>query len=129
MLLREFTVINANEVRGTGVLFKLVTLVVKSFTALSNVQEHVLNFDINKTERRQQTEHLVSYARDPKKAQCDSVETTILKRRLLMTAHRTTNDERLTWRVAFRTIVGGENQGSGRPEIKRATCLADNPRG
>ena len=34
-------------------------------------------------QRRQRTDHLMSYAKDLKKAQCESVETTIRKRRLL----------------------------------------------
>ena len=34
-------------------------------------------------QRRQRTDHLMSYAKALKKAQCESVETTIRKRRLL----------------------------------------------
>ena len=57
--------------------------------------------------------------------QCESVETTIRKRRLLFAGavQRTTN-ERLTHRVMFGTIAGGESPGPGRPENNWARCLA-----
>ena len=68
-------------------------------------------------QRRQRTDHLMSYAKTLKKAQCDSVEATIRKRRLLYarTVQRMHN-ERLTRRVMFGTMAGGENPGPGRPE-------------
>ena len=67
-------------------------------------------------QRRQRTDHLMSYA-ETQKAQCDSVETTIRKRRLLLAgAVQWTNNERLTRRLTFGTTAGGENTGPGRPE-------------
>ena len=49
----------------------------------------------------------MSYAKALKKAQCESVETTIRKRRLFFAGvvQRTTN-ERLTHRVMFKWLVG-----------------------
>ena len=51
-------------------------------------------------QRRQRTDHLMPYAKALKKAQCESVETTIRKRRLLFAeaVQRTTN-ERPTHRM------------------------------
>ena len=71
----------------------------------------------------------MSYAKGLKKAQCESVETTIRKRRLLFAGavQRTTN-ERLTHRVMFGTLAGGENPGPGRPEKNWVQCLADDIR-
>ena len=48
-------------------------------------------------QRRQRTDHLISYAKALKKAQCESVETTIRKRRLLFAgAAQGTHNELLT---------------------------------
>ena len=59
----------------------------------------------------------MSHAKALKKAQCESVETTIRKRRLLFAgAVQRTHNERLTRRVMFETMAGGENSGPGRPE-------------
>ena len=68
-------------------------------------------------QRRQSTDHLMSYAKALKKAQCESVETTVRKRRLIFAGavERTTN-ERLTHRFMFGTIAGGGNPGPGRTE-------------
>ena len=67
-------------------------------------------------QRRQFTDHLMSYAKALKKAQCESVETTIRKRRLLFSgAAQRMHNERLTRRVMFGTMAGGENPGPGRP--------------
>ena len=60
-------------------------------------------------QRRQRTDHLMSYSKALKKAQCESVETTMRKRRLLFAgAVQRTHNERLTRRVVFRTMAGGE---------------------
>ena len=68
-------------------------------------------------QRRQRTDHLMSYAKALKKAQCESVETTIRKLRLLFAGGvQRTHNERLTRRVIFETMAGGENPGPGRPE-------------
>ena len=68
-------------------------------------------------QRRQCTDHLMPYAKDLKKAQCKSVEADIRKRRLLFAgAVQRTNNERLTRRMMFGTMAGGENPGPGRPE-------------
>ena len=62
-------------------------------------------------------DHLMSHAKALKKAQCESAETTIPKRRLLFAgAVQRTHNERLTRRVMFGTMAGGENPGLGRPE-------------
>ena len=71
----------------------------------------------------------MSYAKALKKAQCDSIETTIRKRRLLFAgAVQPTHNERLTRRVMFGTMAGGENPGPGRPEKNSAQCLVDDLR-
>ena len=44
-------------------------------------------------QRRQRTDHLMSYAKALNKAQCESVETTIRKRRLLAGAVKRTHNE------------------------------------
>ena len=69
------------------------------------------------------------YVKALKKAQCESLETHIRKRRLLFAGpvQRMTN-ERLTGRVMFGTMAGGKNQGRGRPENNWAQCLADDLR-
>ena len=56
----------------------------------------------------------MSYAKALKTAQCESVETTFRKRHLLCAGgvQRTTN-ERLTHRVMFGTMAGGENPAPG----------------
>ena len=78
---------------------------------------HTLLLRIIGFQRRQHTDHLMSYVKALKKAQCESVETTILKRRLLSAgAVQRTTSERLTHRVMFGTFAGGENPGPGRPE-------------
>ena len=69
------------------------------------------------------------YAKALKKAQCESVETTIRKRRLLFAgAVQRTNNVRLTRRVIFGTMASGENPGPGRPENTWAQCLVDDLR-
>ena len=81
-------------------------------TAHHNLLLRIIGF-----QRRQRTDHLMPYAKALKKAQCESVETTIRKRRILFAGgvQRTTN-ERLTYRVMFGTLAGGENKGPRRPE-------------
>ena len=88
-------------------------------TAHHNLLLRIIGF-----QRQQRTDHLMSYAKGRKKAQCESVETTIRKRRLLFAGavQRTTN-ERLTHRVMFGTMAGGENPGPGRPRENWAQCL------
>ena len=69
----------------------------------------------------------MSYAKALKKAQC--AEMTIRKRRLLFTgAVQRTHNERLTRRMMFGTMSGGENPGPGRPEKNWAQCLRENLR-
>ena len=57
----------------------------------------------------------MAYDKALKKAQRESVDTAICKRRLLFagTVQRTTNELR---RVMFGTMADGENLGPGRPE-------------
>ena len=57
-------------------------------TAHHNLLLRIIGF-----QRRQRTDHLMSYAKALKKAQCESVETTIRKRRLLFAGGRTTDDQ------------------------------------
>ena len=76
--------------------------------------------------RRQRIGHGMSYAKALKKAQCESVETTIRKRRLLFAGGvRRAKPERLTRRVMFGTMAGGKNPGPARPEKTWARCLVD----
>ena len=71
----------------------------------------------------------MSYVKALKKAQRESVETTIRKRRHLSAeAIQRTHNERLTRRVMFGTMAGGENPGPGRPEKNWAQCLVDDLR-
>ena len=81
-------------------------------TAHHNLLLRIIGF-----QRRQRTAHLMSYTKALEKAQSESVETTIRKRRLLFAeaVQRTTN-ERLTHRVMSGTLAGGESPGPGRPE-------------
>ena len=66
----------------------------------------------------------MSFAKALKKAQCESVETTIRKRRLLFAgAVQRMHNERLTRRMMFGTMAGGENPGPDRPEKNWAQCL------
>ena len=77
-------------------------------------------------QRRQRTDHFMSYGKALKKAQCESFETTTRKRRLLFAgAVQRTHSERLNCRVMFGTMAGGENPGPGRPEKNWAQCLVD----
>ena len=65
-------------------------------------------------QRRRGTEHSMSYAKALKKAQCESVQTTIRKRRPLFAgAVPRTVSERLAHRVMFGTMAGGVNSGRG----------------
>ena len=81
-------------------------------TAHHNFSPRIIGF-----QRRQRTDHLMSYAKALKKARCERVKTTIRRRRLLFArAVQRTINERLTHRVMFGTLAGGENSGPGRPE-------------
>ena len=63
------------------------------------------------------------------KAQCESVETTIRKRRLLFAgAVQWTHNERLTRRVMFGTMADEENHGPGRLQKNLAQYLVDDLR-
>ena len=93
------------------------------FAELRTAQHNLLR--IIGFHRRQRTDYLMSYAKALKKAQCESVETIIRKRRLFAGAAQRTTNERLTHRVMFGTVAGGENPGPGRPEKNWAQCLAD----
>lgn len=69
----------------------------------------------------------MSIAKVLKKAQCQSVKTTIRKRRLLFVGavQRTHNNQRLTHRALFGAAAVWENQGPGRLQPNWAQCLAD----
>ena len=73
--------------------------------------------------------HMMSYAKALKKAQCESFETTIDKRRLLFAEGvQRTHEERPTRRMMFRSMAGGENPGPGRPEKNWDQCPIDDLR-
>ena len=79
--------------------------------------------------RPQRTDHFMSCAKALKKAQCESVETIIRKRRLLFAgAVQWTNIERPTRRGMVGTMAGEENPGPGRSEKNLAQCLLDDLR-
>ena len=62
-------------------------------------------------------------------AQCKRVEMAIRKRRLLFAgAVQGTHNERLTRRMMFGTMAGGENPGPGRREKNWVQCLVGDPR-
>ena len=80
-------------------------------------------------QRRQRTDHPMSYANALKKVECESVETTICKWRLLFAGGvQRTHNKRLSRRVMFGTMAGGENPGPGRPEKNWAQRLVDDLR-
>ena len=80
-------------------------------------------------QRRQRTDQLMSYAKAFKQAQCESVETTTRKRRLLYADDmQRTHNEPLTRRMIFGTMAGGENPGPGRPEKNWTQCQEDDRR-
>ena len=64
----------------------------------------------------------MSYAKAPKKAQCEIFDKTIRKRRLLTTS------ERLTHRVMFGKMAGEVNPERGRPKKNWAQRLIDDIR-
>ena len=106
-------------------LYGCVTLILgkEHFTELRTAH-HRNVLRIIGLQRRQLTDHLMSYAKARKKAQCEGVETTIHKRRLLFAGGvQRTHNERVTRRVMFGTMAGGENPGQGRPENKWAQYL------
>ena len=71
----------------------------------------------------------MSYPKTVKKAQRESDETTIRKRRLLSAGGvQRPHIERLTRRVMFGTMAGEENPAPGRPEKNWAKCLVDDLR-
>ena len=88
---------------------------------------HKVLLRITGFQRRHRTGHHMSYAKALKKAQCESVETTIRKRRLQFEgAVQRTSNERLTHRVMFETMAGGVNPK--RLENNWAQCLVDDIR-
>ena len=93
-------------------------------TAHHNLLLRIIGF-----QRRQRTDHLMSYAKALKKAQCESVETTIRKRRLLFAGavQRTTN-ERLTHRV-YVWDVGWWGEPGTRPTRKELGPMSSRHQG
>ena len=76
--------------------------------------------------RRQRSDHVLSYSKALKKTQCESVETTVRKRRLLFAgAVAIKHDGRLPRRVMFGALSGGGNPGPGRPEKNWLQCVSD----
>ena len=76
--------------------------------------------------RVQGTYRQLSYAQALKKTGCQSVEATIRQRRLLFAgALARQPDGRLPKRLAFGTLVGGEDPGPGCPEQHWLKCLRD----
>ena len=86
----------------------------KEHCAELRTAHHKLLLRITGFQRRQRTDNLM-YAKTPKQAQCKRVDASIRKQRLLFAGgvQRTTN-RRLTRRVMFGTMAGGENLGPGR---------------
>ena len=81
----------------------------KEHLAELRTAHHRFLLPITSFQRRQRTDHLMSYAKALKKAQCEGVETTIRKRRLAFAgAAQRTHNEQLTRRVMFETMAGGE---------------------
>ena len=76
-------------------------------TAHRNLLPRIIGF-----QRRQRTDHGMSYAKVLKKAQCESIGTTTRKRRLLFAgAVQRTTSERLLHRDMFGTMAGGVKPG------------------
>ena len=96
----------------------------KEHLAELRTAHHRFHLRTNGFQRRQRTDHLMSYAKAPKKAQYERVKTTICKRRLLFAGGL----QRTTRRVMFGTMAGGENPRPGRPENNWAYCLVDDLR-
>ena len=96
----------------------------KERSAELRTAHHRFHLRTNGFQRRQRTDHLMSYAKAPKKAQYERVKTTICKRRLLFAGGL----QRTSRRVMFGTMAGGEDLGPGRPEKNWAQCLGDDLR-
>ena len=111
-----------------AVRVRIVDLSKEHFAELRTVHHRFL-LRIIDFQRRNRTDHLVSYAKALKEAQCEGVQTTIRKWRLLFAgAVQWANNERLTRPVMFGTMAGGENPRPGRPEKNWAKCLVDDLR-
>ena len=101
------------------------TLGVEHFAVLHCAHRKVLLRTIG-FHRRRRTDHPMSYAKALKKAKCESIQTTIRKRRLLFVGViQRAKPERLTRRVICGTMAGGENPGLSRPGKTWARCLVD----
>ena len=97
-----------SEVMGT-LLYGCVTwtLGVEHFAVVHSAH-HKLLLRITTFHRRQRTDHRITHDKALKKAQCESVETTVSKRRFLFGgAVQRAKPERLTRRVIFGAMVGG----------------------
>ena len=97
--------------RGETLLYGCITWTLgKEHFAELRTAHHRFLLRVIGFQRRQRTDYLMSYAKALKKAQCESVGTTIRKRRLLFAgAVQRTHNERLTRRVMFGTMVGAES--------------------
>ena len=96
-------------------IFRIAKLPPHKFeTQSSEMAHHKLLLRIIGFQRRQASDPLMSNAKALKKAQRESVRTTIRKRRILFAGVVLwTGDERLTRRVMFGTMTGRENPGPG----------------
>ena len=70
---------------------------------------------------------MLSYAKALKQTHCDSVETVVRKRRLLLFAGAVAkkHNGRLPRRVMFGALSGGEKPNPGRPEKVWLDCVSD----
>ena len=96
------------------------------FGELRVAHDQLLPTDRFGFQRQQRTDHLMLHAKALKTAQCESVESVIRKRGLLFAGGvQRTTDERLTRRMMFGTVAGGENPRPGRAEKNWIQCLTD----
>ena len=100
------------------------TLCAKHFAKLRTAHHQVLLRVIGFHRRPDYT--TLSYAKALKKTRCESIETTIRKRRLFFAgAVARQNEGRLPHRVMFGTMAGGENPRPGGQSKTWQRCLVD----
>ena len=101
------------------------TLGQQHYAKLRTAHHHLLLRVIG-FQRRQCTDHLMSYAKALKKTESESIETTIRKRRLLFAGGIARQQSgRLPRRVMFGNLACGEDPGRGRPMKTWTQCLSD----
>ena len=101
------------------------TLRDKQYDSLRSVHSKLLLRCIG-FHKSKRTDHPLSYSTVLQQTGCESIETTIRKRRLLFLGHvMRMGEERLPRTMSLGTLVGGQCRGVGRPEKSWQACVAD----